>query len=411
MNRNDNSLYKAIIIITLPGVQKRVQAHVTIAPDDFVPLDNKHKRLHECTLTDLAQFADQLEQDVWETYQEIRLIDLAHNDDESMTLMLIDENSAPVKPTREWFQQTLVWIPEFNAHMDEEPSVVHTPEMTAQPEEVEEIPVHDGQLPPSPAEEPTDESDEGVVDVKGEADEETAVSPHPENENDTIDEAAEEADQDDDEIRIIILDSTPVTSTDTLAKTLPGMDVVGETYIQHSKARVRTAGERLPIGHPTWKGVDILIDEPALRASQAHALSSLDREVAGVMIGPRPEKQPDGRYVVHVIDTIIAKYTVMQGASVTYTPESWRYMNDKLMERYPDETAVIVGWYHTHPGFGIFLSGMDQFIHQNFFTQKWHIAFVLDPRARTSGFFCWDTKQTRVSPYEFNWPNWARGSW
>jgi len=28
----------------------------------------------------------------------------------------------------------------------------------------------------------------------------------------------------------------------------------------------------------------------------------------------------------------------------------------------------IVGWYHSHPGFGIFLSEYDLFIHRNFFT-------------------------------------------
>ncbi len=144
---------------------------------------------------------------------------------------------------------------------------------------------------------------------------------------------------------------------------------------------------------------------------QAHALSSLDREVAGVMVGRQPEKQPDGRYVVHVIDSIIAKHTVMHGASVTYTPESWRYLNDTLWERYPDESAVMVGWYHTHPGFGIFLSGMDLFIHQNFFTQMWHVAYVLDPRARTSGFFCWNRQRTKVNRYDFMWPEWAAGSW
>jgi proteasome lid subunit RPN8/RPN11 len=137
----------------------------------------------------------------------------------------------------------------------------------------------------------------------------------------------------------------------------------------------------------------------------------MNREVAGMLIGPAPEKQPDGRYVVHISDVIIAKHTRMHGASVTYTPESWRYVTDKLRERYPNEEAVIVGWYHTHPGFGIFLSGMDLFIHQNFFTQKWHIALVLDPQARKSGFFCWDRGQTAVQPYEFPWPEWAAAAW
>jgi proteasome lid subunit RPN8/RPN11 len=181
--------------------------------------------------------------------------------------------------------------------------------------------------------------------------------------------------------------------------------------IMPSRARVRVAGQRLPLGDPSWTAVDILIEEPAFRAAQAHALSSLSREVAGVLIGPPPEKQPDGRYVVHIFDTIIAKHTVMKGASVTYTPESWRYMNDRLHEKYPDGTAVMVGWYHTHPGFGIFLSGMDQFIHQNFFTQIWHVAQVLDPVARTSGFFCWNRQKNNVNRMDFPWPDWAAGSW
>ena len=108
---------------------------------------------------------------------------------------------------------------------------------------------------------------------------------------------------------------------------------------------------------------------------------------------------------------IIAKHTRMHGASVTYTPESWRYMNDRLAELYPDDSAVIVGWYHTHPGFGIFLSGMDQFIHHNFFTQLWHVALVLDPLARRSGFFSWDRSKSQVEAYEFPWPIWASESW
>ncbi|MFW6182995.1 MAG: Mov34/MPN/PAD-1 family protein, partial [Chloroflexota bacterium] len=175
--------------------------------------------------------------------------------------------------------------------------------------------------------------------------------------------------------------------------------------------RVRIAGLRRPVGHPTRAAADILVNEPAFRDAQAHALSSPNREVAGMLIGPRPEKQPDGRYVVHVTDVIIAKHTRMHGASVTYTPESWRYVSDRLNERYPDEEAVIVGWYHTHPGFGIFLSGMDLFIHQNFFTQKWHVALVLDPLAQKSGFFCWDRQQSGVHPYDFPWPEWAPHSW
>src|SRR5205823_14556508 len=49
----------------------------------------------------------------------------------------------------------------------------------------------------------------------------------------------------------------------------------------------------------------------------------------------------------------------------------------------------IVGWYHTHPDFGIFLSGHDLFIHQHFFNQPLQVAYVVDPIRQTRGFFQW----------------------
>jgi hypothetical protein len=48
-----------------------------------------------------------------------------------------------------------------------------------------------------------------------------------------------------------------------------------------------------------------------------------------------------------------------------------------------------VGWYHTHPDYGIFLSGQDLFIHRNFFDQPLQVAYVVDPIRQTRGFFQW----------------------
>jgi proteasome lid subunit RPN8/RPN11 len=49
----------------------------------------------------------------------------------------------------------------------------------------------------------------------------------------------------------------------------------------------------------------------------------------------------------------------------------------------------IVGWHHTHPGFGIFLSRHDEFFHRNFFSQPWQVALVVDPQRGELGFFQW----------------------
>lgn len=38
----------------------------------------------------------------------------------------------------------------------------------------------------------------------------------------------------------------------------------------------------------------------------------------------------------------------------------------------------IIGWAHTHPGFGVFLSEFDKKQHQRFFSKPWQIAYVMD---------------------------------
>jgi hypothetical protein len=55
----------------------------------------------------------------------------------------------------------------------------------------------------------------------------------------------------------------------------------------------------------------------------------------------------------------------------------------------------MVGWYHTHPGWGVFLSGMDTFICEHFFNKPLDVALVIDPRQQERGFFQWTTSQDR----------------
>lgn len=346
ITENTPAAYAAMITISLPGTDKTATASVVLLPDDAVTTPAGAKLLRDCTLAELQTFANTWEAEVWETFQSIKLIDLDQDETVQVTVMRVAESGDA--PLPDWAEQMVL--------------------------------LDDGALGVATSGVATS----GVEAVDGEVSDDAPA-------------AAEE------EIpHVQVAASEPVYDEEAEALEKPATPIT-----LPPRPQVRIAGQRLPLNRSGWAATDIFIEEPALRGAQAHALSSPNREVAGVLVGPRPEKQPDGRYNVYITDTIIAKYTVMHGASVTYTPESWRYMNDQLWERYPDESAIMVGWYHTHPGFGIFLSGMDQFIHQNFFIQKWHVAMVLDPIAKTGGFFSWDRQKTRVNRYEFPWPTWA----
>lgn len=373
--------YVAQLTLTVPGNTEPATVTIILAPTDGVPVNGRVKPLSDCTLAELKAFANTLESDVWETSGQITLLDLHEEKQVEVRLVRLDDEGKPGEEVPDPLEQAIVFPAKSQPRKKAQPAGA-----TVEPKAAEAV-------SPDPAPEP----------------EARPEPPAPEPPRATAEQPASP-------VPVAPPKPTPqpaptVHDTVRILETPKEEEGPAVPTVVPSTARVRVAGHRLRNGAPTWMAVDILMDEPPLRAMQAHALSSLDREVAGVMIGPRPEKQPDGRYVVHIIDSIAAKYTVMQGASVTYTADSWRYLNDTLAERYPNDTAVMVGWYHTHPGFGIFLSGMDQFIHQNFFTQIWHIAYVLDPRARTSGFFCWNREKTKVNRHDFGWPEWSADSW
>jgi proteasome lid subunit RPN8/RPN11 len=113
-----------------------------------------------------------------------------------------------------------------------------------------------------------------------------------------------------------------------------------------------------------------------------HIYSSPGGEVGGVLVGEIPEQGP-----VRIDGAIAALSAEGERASVTFTHDAWSEVHDQLERNYPG--CRIVGWYHSHPGFGIFLSEHDLFIQRNFFGDPAQVAYVVDPHASTEGLFGW----------------------
>ncbi len=121
------------------------------------------------------------------------------------------------------------------------------------------------------------------------------------------------------------------------------------------------------------------------RQIRQHARSSMKTEVCGVLIG----RDRDG--IVAVEACIPGINAAQAGAHVTFTQDTWEHIY-KIKDRdYPDQR--IVGWYHSHPGFGVFLSEHDQFIQQNFFSAPTQLAWVYDPHSDEEGCFGWHSGQ------------------
>ena len=147
---------------------------------------------------------------------------------------------------------------------------------------------------------------------------------------------------------------------------------------------------------PVSQPFRIYISEQAHADASRHARNTLIdgdaiKEVGGVLVG-NVYKDQYGPYT-DVKAVIIAEHTRNEGTEVAFTPETWDQVNRAKDELYPDDR--IVGWYHTHPRFGIFLSERDKFIQQHSFPQPWAIAFVIDPVQETEGFFFWSGGEPR----------------
>lgn len=129
------------------------------------------------------------------------------------------------------------------------------------------------------------------------------------------------------------------------------------------------------------------------RQIRQHARTSMTTEVCGVLIG---DLLAGSETDTKITAAIAAVNAAQAGTHVTFTQDAWEHIYKVKDAEYPD--ARIVGWYHSHPGFGVFLSEHDTFIQENFFSAANQVAWVFDPHTDEEGCFGWvDGAITRLT--------------
>ncbi len=132
---------------------------------------------------------------------------------------------------------------------------------------------------------------------------------------------------------------------------------------------------------PDQRQPRVSIEGEVLRQIRQHARSNSKTEVCGVLIGA------ENGSGVSISARIPGLNAAQAGTYVTFTQDTWEHIYKIKDKEYPDER--IVGWYHSHPGFGVFLSDHDTFIHKNFFSSALQVAWVYDPHSDEEGCFGW----------------------
>ena len=136
--------------------------------------------------------------------------------------------------------------------------------------------------------------------------------------------------------------------------------------------------------------VKVYIKQDVYKALEKYASSDTSKELGTILIGDYCEQL--GKTHVVISDYIEAKYTDASASTLTFTHETWDYVHKQHDLLYPNKK--IIGWQHTHPNYGIFLSNYDLFIQDNFFNMPFQVAYVIDPIQNIRGFFQWKNGKT-----------------
>jgi len=116
-----------------------------------------------------------------------------------------------------------------------------------------------------------------------------------------------------------------------------------------------------------------------------HASGELDNEVGGVLVGDWCEDPSSGQRFITVESSLPARFTRQGSSYLTFTQDSLVDFHTSMDDLFPDKQ--IVGWYHTHPRMGVFLSHYDTWLHHHFFPFTWQVALVIEPHSSAGGFF------------------------
>lgn len=150
----------------------------------------------------------------------------------------------------------------------------------------------------------------------------------------------------------------------------------------------------VPVGERVFDDKNIYIHQKVYAQIHKFAANKTENEHGGILVGRVLNEM--GKENTIIEGFIEAKYNAATPTTLTFTHETWDYFHSEIDRKFSDKK--IVGWIHTHPNFGIFLSENDRFIQQNFFADVNQVAYVVDPIQNDEGFFFWVNEKLERCP-------------
>lgn len=122
-----------------------------------------------------------------------------------------------------------------------------------------------------------------------------------------------------------------------------------------------------------------------------HATAALPNETGGFLIGRVAYDHRDGCWHLEIDEAMPVEPESQDPVHFTFT---WRDV-DRVRSYREGHSKALIGWYHTHPQIGIFLSETDmERTHRVLFSEPFQVALVYDPVGGRAGYFFWEGAQT-----------------
>jgi len=131
--------------------------------------------------------------------------------------------------------------------------------------------------------------------------------------------------------------------------------------------------------------VSVFITQPAYIWTCVHASNEKEDEVGGALVGQWCADVQKKQQFIVIEHMLPARFTKRSPVHLTFTHESLLEFHRVMEARFTGKQ--IVGWYHTHPRMGLFLSSYDTWLHKYFFPEPWQVALVIEPHTSVGGFF------------------------
>jgi len=134
----------------------------------------------------------------------------------------------------------------------------------------------------------------------------------------------------------------------------------------------------------------VSISKAALEKLVDHAKSTPNQQVVGVLIGKMSDQ-------TIIVEEAVSGEIEAQPGKATLRGESIAKIADDIISK--RIAGNVVGWYHSHPGYGVFMSDIDistQGRLQQF--SPYIVALVVDPSTADTGFFTLDPETGNVLP-------------